>query len=395
MSRKTFTINENTPSLLLYNIPPLVQLINAYYDKYNNLLEIEIMPTKFGIPRKLLCIINVCLPFHPKLYKLILRRNKINYPILKEIGKLLPFSKFTDIYFDNTKTSCSDYSILLEKTTSLQFLSLRHCNIDSAICKNLISQLKYGCPAEKNFAALDLSSNNIDDLGAKYIGETLRSNRNLLHLNVADNNLTDIGASYILDVLIEFPLTYDEILERRGRHFQRLKEKLSVPTVETETPIAKNVPKSQNKSKIAKKMSIKENTIILPEIPKYVIDELEDPFSFSNTITKDEYVYCTGNRKLTSLNLAYNDIELGAIKKIKNVVNYQQNKFCKKDEPGLIRVIIEGNLIPNECDDVREIENILKEVYAKYSRSLSRSRPSQSTSSSSRRSKLFQFSKPN
>merc|ERR1739842_8047 len=62
---------------------------------------------------------------------------------------------------------------------------------------------------------LNLSSNRIDDQGAKNLAEGLKLNRNLISLNLGKNEIGDAGAKDITASLTTFPLTHEQVVERR------------------------------------------------------------------------------------------------------------------------------------------------------------------------------------
>ncbi|KAI5645823.1 hypothetical protein NE865_02093 [Phthorimaea operculella] len=200
--------------------------ITAVYDK-DTLAEIFINNQK-RVPRFLMQAINeICAmsSHYEDLNKVTIRHSKIEATIVYELNKLVSMTYITDVCLDGSFIKEGNYYILLDKGSFLQQLSLCRCFITDEVCHKIVSKLHFPSPAEKNLLILNLSGNCITDEGAKSISVMLRSNRNLQYLNLAGNRIEDEGALSILDVLREFPLTFNEIDEKQRRLFAYLKRK--------------------------------------------------------------------------------------------------------------------------------------------------------------------------
>ncbi|KAF0024585.1 hypothetical protein F2P81_023387 [Scophthalmus maximus] len=78
---------------------------------------------------------------------------------------------------------------------------------------------------DSNLTHLSLRNNRIGDDIARLIGSSLSttrsSNKNLLSLNLAFNSIGDAGAAHIAQILGDFALTHDEVVERRRLLLER------------------------------------------------------------------------------------------------------------------------------------------------------------------------------
>ncbi|XP_072917292.1 leucine-rich repeat-containing protein 71 isoform X2 [Hemitrygon akajei] len=106
---------------------------------------------------------------------------------------------------------------ILRQCTSLkiQHLTLRNNQIDDVGAKLIGEALSTPRKCNKTLLTLNLNFNHITDKGIGYIAEGLRLNRSLLWLSVAYNQIGDEGAIKLAKVLSPFALTHEEIVERR------------------------------------------------------------------------------------------------------------------------------------------------------------------------------------
>lgn len=290
----------------------------------------------------------------------------MNHIILYEISKLLPHSNLTDVCLDNTHFTQNNYDILLELSSHLRYLSLRRCNVNYKICSNIAANLSVGCLGG-NLYALDLTSNNIGDLGAKSLGIALRSNRTLSYLNISDNKITDEGAAFIIEALMEFRLTREEIIEKRKRFFKWYKMRQEVFAKCLTDALAEAEVKY--KSRQEKKSNRRRSTLIDQQSPNelaemktnLIVGTITDPFTPEHTFIRDGNVYCFGNLKVSYLNLAFNNIEYFSIRKILDVLRYQH--IHKDIGTGIIKITIDGNRILQNFRERDEICNLLKDNY--------------------------------
>lgn len=369
-----------------YDLESKVVRINTIYDNYDNLVQIKFDKNcNILIPRTILKIIGLIVKFHIYLTSLTINRGLDRYSI-HEICKILPKSHITDICLDGTFLEEANYYLLLENENNLKQLSLARCKIDDDVLKKIVKNLTYPLPSSKTLSVLNIPSNRITDEGVKYLAEALKSNRQLMYLNIADNMITDDGASALLDVLIEFPMTCDELIQSRNRLMKYLNRKKEL-VARMVTELRSSDDKKSNKKKNIRPASVpgkKNNKGLEKELSSKTLSEVNkslttldtalfekaenmafnsigaftDPFSTMNTISKDGVLYCCGNNTLAYINLSYNNISYFSLKKLMNVLMYQ--KLLDRKPRGLINLCIEGNCIPVSCKELAQIDDILE-----------------------------------
>lgn len=383
-SKSYNTNNESTveakKSVVIGNAVPL----KAYYDFRGYLVEISIIGCPFIIHKKVLQAVCLCLPFHPWLTKLTIRRRGMTPTLLREISKMLPHSNLTDVCLDDCNVPEGNYEILLEQTSKLKYLSLSRCCLGDSVCKNLAAKINFDSPGS-SLLALDLGSNRISDIGAKAIGESLRRNRHLLHLNLAGNEITDAGAASILCHLMEFKLTFAEIVNIRQRKFKFAENKLEVFAKCYEEVLKRDEPEmtphrssprkplkgknlknfiGENKEKrvMSQFVQAKLNLEVVEAMTMDIVGKFKDPYDEDSVVMKDECSHSKGNMVLCSLNLAYNNLSLISIQKVYEVLKYQDRLAKPSGATGLARVVLDGNYIPLHCVEYDRIEMLLKKV---------------------------------
>ncbi|KOB79017.1 Uncharacterized protein OBRU01_01306 [Operophtera brumata] len=360
--------------------------IYAIYDSFDKLVHIKFDKNKY-IPRSILKIIGLIIKFQSHLTSITINRGLDVY-IVHEISKILPNSHITDICLDGTFLKNANYYILLENSSCIRHISLARCMIDDMMLKKISENLAYPLPSSKTLCVLNISSNRITDSGVKYLAEALRSNRQLRYLNLADNSITDDGASAILNILVEFPLSWEDVIKSRERRMKYFREKNKlVAKILVELRRDKNydkksarkktaIPSNNFSKKAGKGIEDEQSTKALADTNRsvlntdpFIFDRAEDmavnaiglfadPYSPNNTTLKDGIVYCTGNTALSYLNLSYNNLGYFSLKKILSVLKYQ--KFLDSKPRGLINMCIEGNCTPVVCKELTQINAILE-----------------------------------
>ncbi|XP_069041587.1 leucine-rich repeat-containing protein 71 isoform X2 [Lepisosteus oculatus] len=107
------------------------------------------------------------------------------------------------------------YHILIAEDSMLAHLSLRNNQIDEEGARLVGQALSTPRSANKSLLSLNLAFNRIGDAGAQHIAQGLRLNRTLLCLSLAHNHIGDPGASGLAQVLGPFALTHEETVEWR------------------------------------------------------------------------------------------------------------------------------------------------------------------------------------
>jgi hypothetical protein len=357
--------------------------VMAIYDSLDHLVQLKFLNNKW-LPRTILSILNLIIQYHEYLTTIVINKG-LDEHTLYDISKFLPLSHITDICLDNTYLKEANYYLLFEKKSLLRHLSLSRCSITDVVVESIAAALSYPLPGSIALSVLNLSSNRITDVGAKYLAEALRSNRHLSYLNLSDNNLTDCGGENILSSLQKFPLTFAELLASRSRHMYYLKEKneLAMKIMKNlragdfdkrnmkRRAAVKPVPPPKKKGlerELSAKSAIPENRSLVnidnaliekaANMAENTLGEFRDPFDKDCTYVEDGIVYSEGNNTLCYLNLAYNNLTYMTLRKLLDVMTYQRE--ISKRSKGLINVSIEGNCMPIACKELSEIESLIQ-----------------------------------
>ncbi|XP_063389913.1 uncharacterized protein LOC134675566 [Cydia fagiglandana] len=346
--------------------------IYAVYDYADNIVGLR-FDKNTNIPRMLMQILGLIIKFQVYLISLTINRG-LNKYVLYEIVKFLPNSRITDINLDNCFLSEGPYYTLLENTSALRNLSLSRCRINDQVVALIAAQLHHHKPASTTLAVLNLSSNRITDVGAQSIREALKTNSKLTYLNLADNFITDEGAVAIFSVLLEFPLTPQELMDFKSRRIDYLRKKQATilqmgkdlrVTDMVKSKVNKTTPRTMLKAKgkddITSEKSACYTDAYFYEKARAMADSMKpfkDPYSSENVTYRDGVTYCLGNNTLCQLNLSYNRLSYLSVLKLLEVVVYQRGSSRKPR--GLLNCLVEGNPLPVKCRELAMIEGILE-----------------------------------
>nr|XP_021188686.2 leucine-rich repeat-containing protein 71 [Helicoverpa armigera] len=356
--------------------------IETTYNDFLHLVQIKFLKNT-EIPRTVMKIIGFLLPYQKTLTTLVINSG-LSAGVIHEIERFLPTTNITEVCLDGTTLVEANYHILLNKGI-LKYLSLSRCKINDAVVKNIAAKLIPPCAASKSLSALNLATNRITDVGADHIANLLRYNRHLTYLNLSDNMITDDGVSKIFDMLLEFPLTDRETVERNKNRMKYLRAKKqlilkNIQGVQMDDFEKKSKRKATKPALSKKKEKVHSLSTIgrsLTDIEQHhwdkagviaegILGPFDDPFGADHTETRENKVYCFGNNKLAYLNLAYNNLTYSSLKRLRDVVMTQN--ILRRNPHGLINVRIEGNYLPEACTELEMIDNILEAGLASYKR---------------------------
>lgn len=355
-------------------------VVTAVQDINSKLVELSFNKCR-EIPRLLMQIVALCVPYQPLLSKLTIRWSPLEGEALYEIAKFLPVSQLTDICLDDSPVPEKNYHSLLEHE-QLQRLSLARCFLDDDDCVTIASKLAHPLPASRNLYALSLVSNSIADVGASALAEALRSNRTLQHLNLAGNHVSDVGARALFRSMAEFPLTYSELTTKRQRFidflrlhkevYQRCLSELTSTWLDRQAEDSGRGSRRRTMALSARARKASAGCVAgagpgaheaLAARAEALADDLlgryADPFALEETVSKEGYVYSLGNTNLCFLNLAHNDVGYSGVVALRDVLQYQST-LVHKTGPGLLRVIMEGNALPQVCTEYSTIDSLLE-----------------------------------
>ncbi|XP_029976967.1 leucine-rich repeat-containing protein 71 [Salarias fasciatus] len=271
------------------------------------------------------------------------------------------------------------YHHLLSEDSPLAHLSLRNNRIGDEGARLIGSALSTATSTNKNLLSLSLAFNSIADEGASHIAQGLRLNRTLCFLSLSNNQIGDSGAARLAEVLGEFALTHEEVVERRKLLLQRTQSSInpadspqssveqlaSVPS-STSLSVRKSSAKKREMSKREEKQTAnkdnqkslkkspdlkrphskggksrgKEKDVSAPETEVDTVNPLLDPSLYH----RDGQLFLPGNSTLTSLNLAGNRITEKSLPLFRALLEE------RGEGRGRLRLALQRNPFPPECE---------------------------------------------
>ncbi|CAK1545487.1 unnamed protein product [Leptosia nina] len=349
--------------------------VTSVYDTFNCLTGIYINEVAH-LPRILMQVMRYLVPHYKNITTVSITNCKLEASILYELSKIITVSTVVHVHLDGTSVAEANYAILLD-TAHLKSLTLSRCGINDNVCGILASRLYLSATGEK-LSLLNLSSNHITDVGAKSLAEALRTNRCLRYLNIADNHITDDGATSILNVLMEFPLTSNEVLNKRKRFITYLRRKnemylkylADVTSVEMCKPAKRKKTsvtsvKSRSSARKEKETHQQQQSMCTDDsirakmLTQQLMGPFLDPFQSDCLKIHDGTTNCLGNMALAYLNMSYNDLSFMTIQTLRNVVDYQKCLKLVGYQTGLLKIVVDGNNMPIRCREMMFISEVL------------------------------------
>ncbi|XP_030267789.1 leucine-rich repeat-containing protein 71 isoform X4 [Sparus aurata] len=251
------------------------------------------------------------------------------------------------------------FHLLLSEDSMLTHLSLRNNQIGDEGARLIGSALSTLRSANKSLLSLNLAFNSIGDAGAEHIAQGLRLNCALLILSLSNNQIGDAGAAHLAAILGEFPLTHEEVVERRKLLLERT-QSLSMRVDSNPSPASQlhSVPsstslsasKGEGKGKKNIMFKDKSNTSIIEQVEGV---EIENPLLDQSVQRRDGELILPGNATLTSLNLAGNRITE------KSLPLFLKSLEMQGDEGGLLRLCLQRNRFPPDCEIYVRIKELM------------------------------------
>ncbi|XP_076439200.1 leucine-rich repeat-containing protein 71-like isoform X2 [Babylonia areolata] len=193
---------------------PSVQVEMDHPDKGDTVTEIFIKGWK--IDGGMMGVFELCWPHLDKLHTINLWEVGLTGETLQQLATFLPLcTNVKNLILDGNTVKEENFSALIGEDSVLQNLSLRYCGITSKGAHGIGMALGTAKTANTKLMSLNLSGNAIDDLGAEYLATGLKMNRSLLSLSLNSNKISDKGAAKIAEALSRFPLSHEEVVERR------------------------------------------------------------------------------------------------------------------------------------------------------------------------------------
>uniref|UniRef100_A0A8C3WMD6 Leucine rich repeat containing 71 n=1 Tax=Catagonus wagneri TaxID=51154 RepID=A0A8C3WMD6_9CETA len=177
----------------------------------------EIYIRGWKVEERILGIFSKCLPALSQLQSINLWKAGLTDETLTTFVALLPLcsAALRKVSLEGNPLREQSYHKLMAADSTIAHLSLRNNNIDDHGARLLGQALSTLHSCNRNLVSLNLGFNHIGDEGAGYIADGLRLNRSLLWLSLAHNRIQDKGALKLAEVLRPFELTHTEVVERR------------------------------------------------------------------------------------------------------------------------------------------------------------------------------------
>lgn len=200
---------------------PCVQVEMDHPDKGETVTEIFIRGWK--IDETMMETLKQCWPTMEKLHSIHLWNTALTSTTLSTLASFIPncHNLKTLILDGNGPVEEQNWFELIGEESPIQNLSLRHCGINDKGAIMLGRCLGSMKRSNTKLLTLNLSNNKIGNAGLEEIAQGLRMNRTLLSLALASNEIGDKGALKLAEVLSRFPLTHEEVVERRRQQSDR------------------------------------------------------------------------------------------------------------------------------------------------------------------------------
>ncbi|XP_055978788.1 leucine-rich repeat-containing protein 71 [Sorex fumeus] len=176
----------------------------------------EIHIRGWKVEERILWIFSKCLPPLTQLQAINLWKVGLTEKTLDTFVALLPLcSALKKVCLEGNPLKDQPYHKLMAQDSTITHLSLRNNNIDDVGAQLLGQSLSTLQNSNRTLVSLNLAFNHIGDKGAGCIADGLRLNRSLIWLSLAHNRIGDKGALKLAEVLRPFELTHVEVVERR------------------------------------------------------------------------------------------------------------------------------------------------------------------------------------
>ncbi|XP_033726275.1 leucine-rich repeat-containing protein 71-like isoform X3 [Pecten maximus] len=212
---KTFVLKEK-----FEYFKPSVQVEMENYDKPDTVTEIYIRGWK--IDETMMATFAQCWPVMEKLHTINLWNTGLTGETVTMMANCIPnIVNLRTLILDGNCVAAENWHELVSEESPLQNLSLRHCGITDKGAQSLGAALGTIKKANMKLISLNLAGNMIRDTGAEHIAMGLRMNRTLMSLSLASNQIGDKGAIKLGEVLSRFPLSHEEVVERRKQFSEK------------------------------------------------------------------------------------------------------------------------------------------------------------------------------
>ncbi|GFO11884.1 leucine-rich repeat-containing protein 71-like isoform x2 [Plakobranchus ocellatus] len=193
---------------------PSVQVELDNNDKWDTVAELFVRGWKIDQP--MMEIFQQCLPTLDKLHTVNFWNTGLTEATLHTLASFLPQCvNLKTVLLDGNPIKEENWYELIGTDSLIQHLSLRHCKITDKGAAGIGSCLGTAKKTNTKLVSLNLTGNLIGDAGVEALAGGLRMNRTLMALTLTSNNIGDKGVAKIAEALSRFPLTHEEVVQRR------------------------------------------------------------------------------------------------------------------------------------------------------------------------------------
>ncbi|XP_063226334.1 uncharacterized protein LOC134533064 isoform X2 [Bacillus rossius redtenbacheri] len=343
-----------------------VPVIRVTFDQSDKNGDVQKAAIKgFRLETDLLRAIGRCLTAFPTITSLRLEDCGLATDQLSLLARLVVrATTLRELSLDYNTLPGGDLGPLLDPRARLESLSLRWCGVSDGGALSLAGALAYQDTGTSPLLSLNLTCNSITCEGARHLAEALRTNRILVCLLLAGNRIGDDGASWLAESLQRFPLTHSEARLRRRKNIQRLIQQKDTGEQQSAGKMPRTTQRPQGS--VTERASLRRESSSSKDRKKEkasaqgvsegpLVDE--HPF-MQEVVAEGGELWCVGNRVLAHLSLAYNHVGSPGMKALLAAVKYQDSIAAPSQQKGLSRLVLEGNSVPEESQDLTELREI-------------------------------------
>lgn len=329
---------------------PCVQVELDNNDKWDTVAEIYIRGWKIDEP--MMEIFHQCLPTLDKLHTINFWNVGLTEKTLQLLASFLPQCvNLKNVILDGNTVKEENWYELIGEESLVQNLSLRYCQITDKGAISIGHCLGSAKKANTKLVSLNLTGNSIGDPGAEAIAGGLRMNRTLLALTLTSNHIGDSGVAKIAEALSRFPLSHEEVVERRKLISDRGSPDRNKSVMESlsdisKTSVAADAAKTLGKTKDKKKDKSKTNA---QEAESCEAVNMDGHDQINPLLEVADYIegqsWIAGNRTLISLNLTRNAISEVGLNSLLKAIQYQTTLTLDNRSmgSGLMRLLVNKN----------------------------------------------------
>nr|XP_015224299.1 PREDICTED: leucine-rich repeat-containing protein 71 [Lepisosteus oculatus] len=273
------------------------------------------------------------------------------------------------------------YHILIAEDSMLAHLSLRNNQIDEEGARLVGQALSTPRSANKSLLSLNLAFNRIGDTGAQHIAQGLRLNRTLLCLSLAHNHIGDPGASGLAqprraDSKADRPLSYPSSTslergvktsksasKRKDKDPPKKEDKPSALANQTAGGVATGgqggATGKKEDTKVAKKGNFHKPNDKSGSAQNKVVETQEAVCPLLDTVEHREgCVFIPGNHTLTSLTLSGNRLTESCLPAFLSALA-SQGEAGSTGGTGLLRLSLTRNHFSPDCEPFLKIQEVM------------------------------------